>query len=41
MGSEVPDAEGALYQPIPEECGVDDGANERMKQNRKEGKDQK
>ena len=41
MGPEVPDTKGALYQPIPEGRGVDDGANERMKQNRKEGKNKK
>ena len=41
MGPEVPDTKGALYQPIAEGRGVDDGANERMKQNRKEGKNKK
>jgi short-subunit dehydrogenase len=41
MGPEVPDTEGALYQPIPEGRGVDDGAKERMKQNRKSGRDKK
>jgi short-subunit dehydrogenase len=37
-GPEVPDTQGSLYQPIPEGRGVDDGANERMKENRKKGK---
>jgi short-subunit dehydrogenase len=41
MGPEVPDTEGSLYHPISEGRGVDDGANERMKQNKKEGKDKK
>jgi short-subunit dehydrogenase len=41
MGPEAPDTQGALYQPIPEGRGVDDGANERMKQNRKSGRDKK
>jgi short-subunit dehydrogenase len=41
MGPEVPDTEGSLYHPVSEGRGVDDGANERMKQNKKEGKDKK
>lgn len=40
-GPEARDTEGSLYQPIFEGRGVDDGANERMKQNKKEGKDKK
>ena len=39
MGPEVPDTEGSLYRPVQEGRGVDDGANERMKQNKKEGKE--
>lgn len=41
MGPPAPDTQGAIYQPMPEGRGVDDGANERMKQNKKEGKDKK
>lgn len=39
MGPEVPDTEGSLYRPVQEGRGVDDGANERMKKNKKEGKE--
>jgi hypothetical protein len=39
MGAEVP--KGSLYHPVSVGRGVDDGANERMKQNKKEGKDKK
>jgi short-subunit dehydrogenase len=35
MGPEVPDTKGSLYEPIPEGRGVDDGADERMKQKKK------
>lgn len=41
MGPPASDTQGAIYQPMPEGRGVDDGANERMKQNKKEGKDKK
>jgi short-subunit dehydrogenase len=41
MGPEAPDTQGAIYKPMYEGRGVDDGADERMKQNRKEGKDKK
>ena len=41
MGPDVPDTEGSIYHPMSEGRGVDDGADERMKQNKKEGKDKK
>lgn len=41
MGPAVPDTQGSIYKPMPEGRGVDDGANERMKQNKKEGRDKK
>ncbi|MDW8848577.1 SDR family NAD(P)-dependent oxidoreductase [Flavobacterium sp. MMLR14_040] len=41
MGPEAPDTQGSIYKPMYEGRGVDDGADERMKQNRKEGKDKK
>lgn len=41
MGPAVPDTQGAIYQPMSEGRGVDDGADERMKQNKKEGKNKK
>lgn len=40
-GPEVPDTEGSIYKSMPEGRGIDDGANERMKQNKKEGKNKK
>jgi len=41
MGPEAPDTKGSIYKPMPEGRGIDDGANERMKQNKKEGKNKK
>ncbi|MBP1222377.1 SDR family NAD(P)-dependent oxidoreductase [Flavobacterium sp. 1355] len=41
MGPAAPNTQGSLYQPMPEGRGVDDGADERMKQNKKEGRDKK
>jgi short-subunit dehydrogenase len=41
MGPAAPDTQGSIYKPMPEGRGVDDGANERMKQNKKEGRDKK
>lgn len=41
MGPEVPDTKGAVYEPMREGRGVDDKVDERMKQNRKEGRDKK
>jgi short-subunit dehydrogenase len=41
MGPQTPDTEGAIYKPIQEGRGIDDGANERMKRNKKEGRDKK
>lgn len=38
MGPEVPNTQGAIYKPIEEGRGVDDGTKERMKQNKKERK---
>lgn len=35
MGPEVPDTQGAIYQPMSEGRGIDDGVDERMKQNKK------
>lgn len=37
-GPEAPNTQGSLYQPIPEGRGVDDGANERMKEYKKKKK---
>ncbi|RYD98998.1 MAG: SDR family NAD(P)-dependent oxidoreductase [Sphingobacteriales bacterium] len=39
-GPEVPDTKGALYHPMQEGRGVDDGASKRMKDYRKENKRQ-
>jgi len=39
MGPAAPDTSGSIYQPVPQGRGIDDGADERMKQNNKEGKD--
>lgn len=36
MGPSAENTEGSLYKPMSEGRGVDDGANERMKQNKKE-----
>lgn len=41
MGPPAPDTQGSIYQPMYEGRGVDDGADERMKQNKKEKKDKK
>lgn len=41
MGPEATHTEGSIYKPMPEGRGVDDGANERMKQYKKEKKDKK
>jgi short-subunit dehydrogenase len=41
MGPAAPNTQGSLYQPMPEGRGIDDGADERMKQNKKEGRDKK
>lgn len=41
MGPEVPNTDGSIYKPMSEGRGVDDGVDERMKQNKKEGKDKK
>ena len=35
MGPAVPDTQGSIYQPMSEGRCIDDGADERMKQNRK------
>jgi len=37
-GPETPDTKGSLYGPVPEGRGVDDGADERMKEYRKNKK---
>lgn len=35
MGPAVPDTQGSIYQPMSEGHGIDDGTDERMKQNKK------
>jgi short-subunit dehydrogenase len=40
-GPEAPNTQGSLYQPLPEGRGVDDGANERMKEYKKKKKQPK
>lgn len=37
-GPEVPNTQGSIYQPIPEGRGIDDGADERMKEYKKNKK---
>ena len=41
MGPEAPNTQGAIYTPVYEGRGIDDGANERMKQYKKEQKNKK
>ena len=41
IGPEASPTQGSIYQPMPEGRGVDDGVDERMKQNKKEKKDKK
>ncbi|MDR7211064.1 hypothetical protein [Flavobacterium piscis] len=41
MGPPAANTEGSIYKPMSEGRGVDDGADERMKQNKKERRDKK
>jgi short-subunit dehydrogenase len=41
MGPPAENTQGALYKPVPEGRGIEDGAKERMKQNRKDRKNKK
>ncbi|MBO9584849.1 MAG: SDR family NAD(P)-dependent oxidoreductase [Flavobacterium sp.] len=41
MGPEASDTKGSLYNPIPEGRGIDDGADERMKEYKKDKKKNK